>query len=161
MPDFLDGIEEFLESFSPEDVAVMRAVFRRLVDGRATPPAMLPDILGMPRAAVEAALVRLVGHGTIVLDPETGEVVGARGLSLAETPHRVVVDGRQLYAFCAVDAVGIPVALGLDALVESHCYACGTPLALSITKGVVTEASDGMVIWAAARDLSRSLRDYT
>lgn len=161
MPDFLEGIGQFLQSFSPEEVAVTRAVFRRLLDGRATRPETLPVALGLPLAVVEAVVARLVERGTLALDPGTGELAGARGLSLTQTPHRLTVNGRQLYAFCAVDAVGIPAAFDLDARVESHCHGCELPLVLTLTKGVVTEAPSGTVVWATERDLTRPLHTYT
>jgi alkylmercury lyase len=88
-------------------------------------------------------------------------VVAARGLSLPPTPHALEVDGRRLHAFCAIDAVGIPVALGLDASVASRCHRCGAPIALSIADGAVRDAPAGLVIWAAERDPERSLRAHT
>ena len=161
MIDFLDGIQQLLDSFSPEEVAVTREVFQRLLRGEATRPETLPSALGMPPAVVETAVARLVERGTLARDPETGQLIGARGLSLAETPHRLAIDGRQLYAFCAVDVVGIPAAFALNARVTSRCHACGRPLALTLTNGAVTEAPPGVVVWAAERDLTRPLHTYT
>jgi len=158
---FLDGIEQFLRSFSPEEVAVTRVVFRRLLDGQATRPGALAGALGLPPALVAMAVDRLVERGTTTVDPETGDVVGARGLSLAETPHRLTLNGRGLYAFCAVDAVGIPAALEADARVESRCHGCWTAVVLTLTKGIVTEAPPGLLVWAAERDLTRPLHTYT
>jgi alkylmercury lyase len=80
---------------------------------------------------------------------------------LTETPHRLVLSGQPLYAFCAVDAVGIPAALELDARVESRCHGCGMPLLLTLTRGAVTQAPPGTVVWATERDLSRPLHTYT
>ena len=161
MTDFLDGIDEFLDGFTPEERAVSRAVFRRVLEGEATPPETLASILDMTPAAVEATVARLVERGTVARDPESGDIVGARGLTLAETRHRLTIDGRALHAYCAVDAVGIPVALGRKARVESRCHACGRPLDLTIEQGRVIDAPAGTVIWAAERDLGRSLREYT
>ena len=161
MPDFLESIEQFLQSFSAEELAITREVFRRLLDRRPTRPETLAVTLDLPPSVVEAAVARLVERGTMTVDPETDELVGARGLSLKETPHRLAINGRQLYGFCAVDAVGIPAALELDARVESRCHACGTPLVLTLKKGAVTEAPPGTVVWATARDLTRPLHAYT
>ena len=161
MPDFVEGIEQFLQSFSPEELAVTRGVFRRLLDGYSTRLETLAVALGMPPTVVKTAAARLVERGTMALDAETGQLVGARGLSLTKTPHRLALNGPQLYAFCAVDAVGIPAALELDARVESHCRACGASVVLTLTKGVVTEAPSGTVVWATERDLTRPLHTYT
>jgi hypothetical protein len=60
-----------------------------------------------------------------------------------------------------VDAVGIPVALGVDATVDSRCHHCRRPLRLEARGGVITEAPPGLTIWAVERDLTRSLRAHT
>lgn len=161
MPDFLDGIEAFLQSFAPEEVAVTREVFQGLLQGRATRLERLPRVVGLPAPVVERVVARLVERGTMARDATTGELIAARGLSLTETPHALAVDGHQLYTFCAVDAVGIPAALQLDARVGSRCHQCGTPFTLTFTDGVLTGAPPGAVIWGTERDLSRPLHAYT
>lgn len=162
MSDFLASIDQFLGSFTPEEQAVTRVVFQSLLEGRPIGLDAVARTLGEPAAAVEPVVARLLERGTMERDPSTGQLVGARGLSLTPTPHRLVLDGRPLHAFCAVDAVGIPAALGRDARVASRCHACGAPLGLTVTAGVVTDSSPGtVVIWAAERDLARSLHRYT
>ncbi len=161
MPDFLDGIEAFLRSFSAEEVAVTRAAFQELLRGRATGVESVARVLRFPASVIETAVARLVERGTMACDAETGEIVAARGLTLATTPHMLRLDGRQLHAFCAVDAVGIPAALHLDARAESQCHLCGTPLTVTFADGVVTEAPPGIVTWATERDFSRPLHTYT
>jgi hypothetical protein len=110
---------------------------------------------------IESAVARLTELGILVADPATGWITGARGLSMTETPHRLTLNGHQRYAFCAVDAVGIPATLGANARVESRCHHCQAPLTLELRGGVVVEAPEGIVIWAVERDLNRSLRAYT
>jgi len=161
MADFLEEIERFLASFSSEEVAVMRHAFRAILNGRPAPVAELQAGVGLPSAVVDTAVQRLTERGILVVEPDTGEITGAHGISLAETPHRLVLDGRQRYAFCAMDAVGIPAALRASATIESQCHHCRTPLTLTLKDGVVVEASEGIVIWAVERDLSRSLRAHT
>jgi len=161
MADFLEEIERFLASFSSEEVAVMRHAFRAILEGRPAQVAELEAGVGFPPAVVDEAIQRLTERGILVVEPDTGEITGARGISLAETSHRLVLDGRQRYAFCAVDAVGIPVALRATATIESHCHHCRAPLTLKLKDGVVVEAPEGMVIWAVERDLTRSLRAHT
>lgn len=161
MTDFLRSIDEFLATFTPEEQAVTRVVFRSLVEGRAIRPEAVADALEISLTAVERAVDQLIERGAMERDGDSGELVAARGLSLAETPHRLVLDGLQLYSFCAVDAVGIPAALQVDARVESRCHVCGAPVTLALSGGMVTDASPGAVIWIAERDLTRSLRRYT
>ncbi len=161
MAHFVGEIDDFLASFSPEETAVARHAFRAILDGEPATAGELPAALGLSPVAVEAALARLVERGAMVLDPHTERILGVRGLSLLETAHRLKLDGRQRYAWCAVDAVGIPAGLGADARVESHCQPCGAPLVLELRQGAVAETPDRMVVWAVERDLSRSLRAHT
>lgn len=161
MGDFLESIEAFLASFTPEEHAVTRAVFRSLLEGRPLRPEALARALAMPVPAVERIVGGLVDRGTMERDPGSGALVGARGLSLTPTPHRLVLRGRVLYTFCAVDAVGIPTALELDARVESRCHRCQAAVGLTLAAGVLVDATPGTVIWAAERDLTRSLHRYT
>jgi hypothetical protein len=162
MPDFLEGIEEFLQSFAPEEGAVTREAFQELLRGRATRVERLASTLDLPAPVVESAVARLVERGTMARHAESGDIVAARGLSLTETPHTLTLDGRrQIHAFCAVDAVGIPAALHLDARADSRCHLCGALLTITFTEGVVTEAPASVVIWATERDLTRPLHTYT
>jgi len=161
MTDFLTGIDEFLASFPPEEHAVTRVVFRSLLAGRGLRPEAVAATLETSLTAIERAVDDLIERGAMERDAASGELVAACGLSLAETPHRLTFDGRRLYAFCAVDGVGIPAALRIDAQVESLCHVCGARVTLALSGGMVTDASPGAVIWAADRDLTRSLRRYT
>jgi len=100
MTDFLGGIDEFLATFTPEEQAVTRVVFRSLLEGRGIQPEAVAVTLGMSLTAVERAVDQLIERGTMERDTASGELAAARGLSLAETPHRLTLDGRRLYAFC-------------------------------------------------------------
>ncbi len=157
--DFAAEIEAFLASFSPAETTVMRHAFRAILEGAPATTADLRTASGLPGPVVEEAVRRLLERGTLVA--EAGRITGSRGLSLTESPHRLVLAGRLRYAFCAVDAVGIPVALGVEATIDSRCHHCRRPLHLEIRDGAVTEAPPGLTIWAVERDLTRSLRAHT
>ncbi len=157
----LKEIERFLASFSPEENALSRHAFRAILDDRPATVAELPTALGFSPAVVEAALGKLIERGTMVVEFNTERIIGVRGLSLVDANHRVILEGRRLYAWCAVDAVGIPATLGANARVESRCHHCQAPLTLELRGGVVVEAPEGIVIWAVERDLDHSLRTHT
>ena len=53
---------------------------------------------------------------------EQGRVVGL-GLTLQLTPHRLEVEGRTLFAWCALDALLFPVLLRQPASIESRAGA--------------------------------------
>ncbi len=157
--DFLDGADAFFASFSADERAVSRAAFRGLLAGAPVGTAALAATLGLDATRVGAAVAGLVARGTMALD-DAGAVVAARGLSLTETAHALTLGPRRFFTFCAVDAIGIPLALGEPATVASRCHACRTPLALAVADGRV-RAPAGMIIWAAERDPDRPLRAHT
>ncbi len=63
---------------------------------------------------------------------EQGRIVGA-GLSLVPTPHRFEVEGRTLFAWCALDTLIFPVILGRPANIESPCRGTGEPVRVEAT----------------------------
>lgn len=71
--------------------------------------------------AVRAALERLRDNDLIVLDRD-GEVTGAYPFSAEATPHRVLVDDREVHAMCAVDALAISPMFHLPVVIESRCH---------------------------------------
>jgi hypothetical protein len=138
---------------------VARHAFRGILAGEPVACCDFSTALGLSPAETDAAIERHVGRGTMVV--KDGRVVAARGLSLPPTPHVLDMAGRRLHAFCAVDAVAIPIALALDAAIDSACAGCGARLALRVRDGAVTEAPAEVVIWAAERAPERSLRAHT
>ncbi len=95
---------------------------------------------GRPLAAAEiakaAGLSETEVRETLAVEPierdDQGRIVGA-GLTLVPTPHRFRVEGRDLYAWCALDTLTFPTLLGARAEVESPCQATGTPVRLTVT----------------------------
>jgi alkylmercury lyase len=62
---------------------------------------------------------------------EQGRIVGS-GLTLRPTPHRFALDGRQLYTWCALDTLILPVVLEQGATVESPGHGAGTTILLTV-----------------------------
>jgi alkylmercury lyase len=70
----------------------------------------------------------LVQRGMAELDGD--KVIGIGGLSLRRTQHRMNLDGKALFTWCAADAVGIPAALGEDTDVITTCPHCSIAIVL-------------------------------
>jgi alkylmercury lyase len=68
---------------------------------------------------------------------QEGRIVGW-GLTLRPTRHKFNIDGKQLYTWCALDALFMPAVIGRPASVESPCAATGIPIQLAVdpTEGV-------------------------
>ena len=86
---------------------------------------------------------------------EQGRVVGL-GLTLQLTPHRLELEGRTLFAWCALDALLFPILLGRPASIESPCRGTGELVHIEVTSaGIeVVEPTAAVVSIVAARDLT-------
>jgi len=119
----------------PEPVlAVRRIAFSALRREERLDPEQLALRTGRDADAVHLALGWLHDAGLVEQDADD-RVVGIAGLALEPTKHRLVLDGRRLHTWCAIDAVGIPAALSLDAHVTTTCEHCGASLSVDIDHG--------------------------
>lgn len=62
-------------------------------------------------------------------------MLGSAGLTLAEGPHGLEIDGHAFRTWCAFDALGIPAALAVDARIETGCAVCGRPISVELRAG--------------------------
>lgn len=75
----------------------------------------------------------LVRAGRIELDGDS--VIGVAGLTETPTIHHVELPDASRHTWCALDAIGIPAALGLDAAIITTCRHCGTELSVTVRDG--------------------------
>jgi hypothetical protein len=125
--------------------ALRWAAFDRLRTGH---PARLSDLAAMlhvDHGAVEAAAGELTAAGLLERDPSE-RVVGAHGLTLLATRHRLVLDGVELHTWCALDAIGIPAAYGADADVITTCGWCERTVHVQVKRGLPA-ADAAVVLW--------------
>lgn len=97
-------------------------------------------------------------------------VTHAYPFSNEPTEHRVqLAGGPQVYAMCAVDALGMPFMLKRDAEIHSRCTQCQDAVTVHIQQQEVTHRSPaGLVVWlptvqrkcVAATDLCPSLNFF-
>lgn len=120
-----------LETYSPpltdEERRFNRTIVRLLGEGEPLATERLADALGQREPDVAATLAELPG----IYRDGRGRVVGFGGLSVIEMPHRLDVDGRQLYAWCAWDTLFLPLVLDERAKVSSACPTTGEPITLT------------------------------
>lgn len=134
--------------------------FEAIVAGRPLSLADAQAALGVTPEDVREFIEHMARQGRLTLDERGEAIVAAGGLSLIPSRHRLLLNGRQLYTWCALDAVGIPAGLRANARVESRCTACGAPIWLEIEAGELRSASyPDLFLSLVAPDLSHSLRD--
>jgi alkylmercury lyase len=125
--------------------ALWWAAFDRLRTGHPARVSDLAATLHIEPSTVEAAAADLASAGLLEQDP-SGDVVGANGLTLLATRHRLVLDGVELYTWCALDAIGIPAALGVDADLTTTCGWCERARRVHVESGVPF-ADAAVVLW--------------
>jgi alkylmercury lyase len=137
---------ELIEAMPPLDPAEQRvafAVYRLLALGEPVPPSRIAERVGVPADRVAVLLDSWPG---VYRDSE-GRMIGFWGLALSEMPHRVQVDGRTLYGWCAWDTLFIPLILGKEARVESPCATTGEVVSLTVgPDGIRDVAPEGAVL---------------
>jgi hypothetical protein len=105
-------------------------------------------------ATVEA----LVDAGRLELDDQ-GVVVGVHGLAARPTAHRVEHAGGVVHTWCALDAIGIPAALALDAAAVTTCPACDAALRVALHGGVPARDSD-LRLWLPGGQCTHLVEDF-
>ena len=109
-----------------------RLIKRAFVSLRKGLPVTVSELareLEVPSTSLRDYIEQLAGYGRVTLENEV--ITGAAGLSVAPANHRLLLAGQLLYTWCALDAVGIPAALAVDATIESS-YAEGGDLRIEI-----------------------------
>ncbi len=96
---------------SDQRILRLAAIVRAIADESPVPPERYAAATGLPPERVAEVFQGLSAAG-VQFDSE-GNLVGA-GLTPVPTPHRFRVGGRDLYAWCALDALFLPGLLGRD-----------------------------------------------
>ena len=133
-------IAEALEAGFPaaangDDQRLARTLFRLLAKGEPVDTSRLAAAVGRPEVDVSATLAGPAFHPLVYRD-ERERIIGFGGLGLAdlgETVHRLRVDGVDLYAWCAGDALFLPSTLEREVRVESRCPVSGERISLLVS----------------------------
>lgn len=114
------------------------SLYRLLAAGEPVSETRLAERTSIPDGDLAATLREWPG----VYRNESGEIVGFWGLSQQELPpHRLEIEGRQLWAWCSWDTLFLPVILGRTARVESVCATTGEPVRVVVAPEGIEEAS--------------------
>jgi alkylmercury lyase len=126
-----------------------------LARGKSASPEEIAAASGRSPDAVQAAL----GQFPSTEWDEQGRVVGL-GLTLQLTPHRLELEGRTLFAWCALDALLFSILLERPASIESPCRGTGELVHIEVTSAGIemVEPTAAVVSIVAARDLANFRR---
>lgn len=116
--------------------AIQRHGLASLLTGQ---PATLSEISqqsGIDIADISAGVTGLQEAGRI--ETRGDHVIGVGGLTTTSTAHTLALPEATMHTWCALDAIGIPIALDLDAQASTTCPHCGTELRVEIRNGQTT-----------------------
>lgn len=115
------------------------SVYRRLAEGSPAPAAEIAERSGASIERIEELLRTWPG---VFLDNDQ-RVVGFWGLTIQRLSptHRIVADGRELFAWCAWDTLFLPGILRTNLSVESKCPVTDETITLMVTPQSIVDTS--------------------
>ncbi|MGP4025809.1 alkylmercury lyase family protein [Actinomadura sp. 3N407] len=127
--------------------AVHQRVLRAFAETGRAPSAAELDRAAAPHGTTgDQVLAHLHAEDFLRLDPD-GAISAAYPFSAAPTVHRVhIAGGPQVYAMCAIDALGIAAMLGTDVTISSAEPGTAHPITVTVPVGTAADAA----VWEPA-----------
>ena len=116
---------------------------------RVPQPPQIADALRRPQAEIQEAVKHLAASKVLILAPNDGNIWAANPFCAVPSGFRVVAGGKTYWGICIWDALGIPAALGKDAVISAPCGDCGEPMTLEVRDGRLVR-SEGVIHFAVA-----------
>ncbi|WP_458040883.1 MULTISPECIES: organomercurial lyase MerB [Bacteria] len=135
------------------DPVVLIPLLKLLAHGEPVEVADLAAAAGLSDTEVRA---RLAAVPDTEYD-DAGRIVG-QGLTLRPTPHRLTVDGQELYTWCALDTLIFPTLLERAARVESVSAASGQPITIAVEPDRVTRVGPATAVVSVLNPDGASIR---
>jgi len=104
-----------------------------LAEGRPVSPEQIAEALCVSR---EEAMTILRESPGVELD-DGGNVVGCFGLALTPTPHHFQIGDNELFTWCALDALFLPIVLNKSARVDSSCAVTGARVRVAVSPNAI------------------------
>ena len=144
-----DAIAHYLRSelFPSTDFLSQRVLLgltRLIAQGSPVSLEELGATLGIDNAAVKKAIAA-VAPSRLRID-DNGGITAFAGLSQAPTHHSFVFNGRELFTWCAFDALFLPEVLGGGARVTSRCPVTEAEIRVTVTKDGPEEVAPGETV---------------
>jgi len=105
---------------------------------------------------LEEAIRVLTSHDMVVFS-ENGDPIGAYPFTMEAREHKVRVNGRQVYAMCALDALAVSPMFETKTQVNSICRITGDPVTIEQSGKTIENLDESGdihfgIIWGAASD---------
>jgi alkylmercury lyase len=136
-----------MPTLSEEQQHLALTLYRLLADGEPVDQDRLATRADLAPEHVTQLLGDLPG---VYLD-DRERVIGFWGLTTGPMAHRLLIDDRVLYAWCAWDTLFLPELIGKPAQVKSTCPTTGTPISLSVHGLEVTDIAPASTVLSFLR----------
>jgi mercuric reductase len=123
--------------------AALRELHRLILQGFAEhghPPSREAMAERLGDVPVDEALQQLAADDLVVLSQDRREVTGAYPFTVEERVHTVSINGRQLHAMCALDALSVAPMFDAATTVRSRCHVSGEPVEITMQGDRVTSS---------------------
>ena len=150
LPDGVKTVADRLRGarLTTEEECVRYRVLEGFATGATVSVTALAERSRIAPAHVRETLGRLAAADLLVLDGTGETVLAAYPFSSIPTPHRVHLSGREVFALCAVDALGITAMLKEDVRISSRCAHCGSPVEIQARPEQLTRhLPSEIVVW--------------
>jgi alkylmercury lyase len=146
-------MQELVLDYGPDHSRLLLQVMRQLARGRPITAEQVDHLI----AGLEIGRVDAHQFLRQVTERDRGDqIVGAMGLSLSDSPHRLYVEGVALSAWCALDTLFLPAVLQQTATIESLSPVTHAQIRLRVSPERVEDVSPaGAVVSIVLVDPSR------
>ena len=115
-------------------------------------------VLASDLADDQSVIETLTHAGRVEVDDD-GVLVGIHGLAARPTRHRIEHDRGVVHTWCALDAIGIPAALGINASAVTCCPTCGAELRVRLVDGQPPDDA-AFVLWLPGGSCEHLVEDF-
>jgi hypothetical protein len=148
----LDSLQRQVSRRAARETPLVQQILRLFVARGG--PISVEDVIAAsgdsPSAATRDALLALDEDDLVRV--RAGHIDIAYPFSATPTPFVVQLpDGRERYACCAMDALGIAPMLDQQVQIRSRCHHCGMPLEFSAAPSGPGPESEGVMLWFGKR----------
>ncbi len=125
--------------FSVDDQYLSLKLYQLLAEGEPVSCSRLARALSQSTDVVSETLSQWPG----VYYDESDRIVAFLGLSIKETPHRLRVNGKTVYTWCAWDTLFIPELLEATVNISSICRVSGEEVKLTVSPSGIETVNPG------------------
>jgi hypothetical protein len=108
----------------------------------------------------DAAVVEAQKHAGRLEVDDAGLLVGVHGLVARTTRHRIDHAAGAVHTWCALDAIGIPAALAIDATAVTSCPTCDVELRVELRESEPVDTEEPLRLWLPEGRCDHLVQDF-